>query len=1034
MLKRIVELSLRYRGVVLVLGCLVAAYGVYVAQRARLDVFPEFAPPRIVVQTEAPGFSAEEVEALITRPLEYGLNGTPDLDKIYSQSIQGLSVVNLVFKDSADIYRVRQMTGERLTEIAGELPAGAETPRMGPLTSSTSTTLALGLVSDELTPMELRTFADWTVRLRLLGVPGVARVEVFGGEVRELQIQVIQDRLVAYDLSVNDVLAAARQATGIRGAGFIENENQRIVIRTRGQSLTPDDLGEVVLAHREGFSVRLKDVAHVVEGAEPKLGDAQVMGQPGVVMVIHSQYGANTLEVTQRLETALEKLKPLLAARHVTLYPALFRPANFIEASIHNINVSLLIGGVLVVLVLSFFLANLRSAFIAFITIPLSLLAAVVVLEWWGASLNTITLGGFAISIGVVVDDAIIGLENVWRRLRENRARRNPRPLQSVVLEATLEVRSPIVYATFIVAAVFWPVLMMSGVNGRLFAPLAMAFILATLASLVVAVTLTPALCFLLLAKAKAVEPAYIARLKRWHRRCLEIVSRRPRTIIVLTVAVCVAAAAALPFFGGEFLPEFKEGHYVLRVLATPGTSTRASLKLGTAITRQLLKNPRIRSVAQQIGRAEQGEDTMGPEFSEFHIELRNVGGEEEEETKAQIRATLEKIPGISFAVTPFLEERMEEVLSGGSGEVVINVFGNDLESMDRTAEAIRRVVAAVPGAADVLLQSQSGSPEMTVRLRKDRLQQFGFDPVEVLGAVQTAYQGTIVAQTYDNNRVFDVRVVMDPDSRADPEGIGDLLIRNSSGTTLPLKELAEVAPSSGRYVVVHEDTLRRQQITCNVEGRDTASFLAEVKRRIQSRVTIPPELSVTYGGAAAAQTTARRELFFHSATAGVVIVLLLSIVFANVRNMLLVLANIPFALAGGVLAAFLTGGSLSVGSMVGFVSLFGISTRNSILMISHYEDLAAEEGVAWNLETALRGATERLLPILMTALVVALGLLPIALGSEQAGKEIEGPMAIVILGGLITSTALNLLVLPTLALRHGRFESHADTATTVNK
>ncbi|MGH8526202.1 MAG: efflux RND transporter permease subunit, partial [Gammaproteobacteria bacterium] len=419
---------------------------IYIAGRAKLDVFPEFAPPRIVIQTEAPGLSAEEVEALVTRPIEYGLNGTPELEVTYSQSIQGLSVVTTVFREDADIYRVRQLTGERLAELTGQLPEGVKAPGMGPLTSSTSLALALGLVSDEQTPMELRTFADWTVRLRLLGVRGVARVEVFGGEVRQIQIQVKPERLIAYSLSIDDVLAAARKSTGVRGAGFIDNENQRIVLRTKGQSLSPEALGQVVLAHQDGFSVRLKDVASVVAGPEPRLGDAQVMGRPGIVMLIHSQYGANTLEVTRAVETALDELKPLFAAEQVTLHPALFRPANFIEASIQNINESLLIGGVLVIAVLLFFLANLRSAFIAITTIPLSLLAAVIVLEWFGVSLNTITLGGFAISIGVVVDAAIVGLENVWRRLRENRTRENPTSVFSVVLDATLEVCSPSVY------------------------------------------------------------------------------------------------------------------------------------------------------------------------------------------------------------------------------------------------------------------------------------------------------------------------------------------------------------------------------------------------------------------------------------------------------------------------------------------------------------------------------------------------------------------------------------------------------------
>lgn len=1026
MLTWVVARSLRYCGVVVVLACLVAAYGVYIAGGVKIDVFPEFAPPRIVIQTEAPGLSAEEVEALVTRPVEYGLNGTPELEVIYSESIQGLSVATTVFREDADIYRVRQLTGERLAEITGQLPEGVKAPRMGQLTSSTSLTLALGMISDHRTPMELRTFADWTVRLRLLGVPGVARIEVFGGEVRQIQIQVKPDRLIAYNLSIAEVLAAARKSTGVRGAGFIENENQRITLHTKGQSLSPEALGEVVLAYHDGFSVRLKDVASVTEGPEPKLGDGQVMGRPGIVMLVHSQYGANTLEVTRAVEAALDELGPLFAAEKVILHPALFRPANFIEASIQNIDRSLLIGGVLVIAVLFLFLANLRSALIAITSIPLSLLAAVIVLAWFGASLNTMTLGGFAISIGVVVDDAIIGLENVWRRLRENRTCDSQKSLFSVVLEATLEVRSPIVYATFIVAAVFWPVLMMSGVNGRLFAPLGVAFILAALASLVVAITLTPALCYLLLARAETTEPSYIGWLKRRHRRCLEGVSRRPKTVIGATVAICVAAVAGLPYFGGEFLPEFKEGHYIIRMLTAPGTSTQASVRFGTAITDELLENPRVRSVAQQVGRAEQGEDTIGPEFSEFHVELKALAGEEEETAKDEIRAVLKTFPGGTFAITPFIQERIEEIIAGGHGEVVINLFGNDLQVLDQKAEEVRQLVATISGARDVLLQAQSGSPEVTISLRQDRLKQFGFQPVEVLEAVQTAYQGTVVGQVYDSNRVLGVTVILDPASRRDPETIGSLFMSNAAGTRLPLRELADVSYTAGRYVFVHEGTVRRQQVTCDVEGRDVASFAAEVERKIRSQVAFPPGVFVAYGGAAVAQTGARQELLLHSTGSAVVIVLLLSMVLASSRNMLLVLVNVPFALAGGVLAALMSGGSLSIGSLVGFVSLFGISMRNSILIISHYENLVAQEGMEWGLDTAVRGATERLLPILMTALVVALGLLPIAIRSSQAGHEIEGPMAIVILGGLATSTVLNLLVLPTLALRYGQFEKPA--------
>jgi len=1026
MLKRIVRLSLRFRGITVVLACLLTAYGVYVAQRAKLDVFPEFAPPRIVVQTEAAGLSAEEVETLVTRPIENGLNGTPSLDVVYSQSIQGLSVVTAVFRDDADIFRVRQLVGERLTEITDELPDGVGSPTMGPLTSSTSLTSVIGLVSADRTPMELRSFADWTVRPALLGVGGVANVEVFGGEVRQLQVRIRPDRLAALGLSMNDVLSAAKEATGVRGAGFIENENQRIVVRTKGQALTPEELGEAVVETREGSTVRLRDVAAVVEGGEPKLGDAQIMGEPGVVMMVHSQYGANTLEVTRSVEARLADLGPLLAARKITLHPRLFRPASFVEDSIHNIDRSLLIGGAMVVLVLFFFLANLRSAFIAFVTIPLSLLAALIVLDWRGVSLNTITLGGFAISIGVVVDDAIIGLENVWRRLRENRALPQPRRISSVVLDATLEVRSPIVYATLIVAAVFWPVLMMSGVNGRMFAPLAEAFILATLASLVVAVTLTPALCLLVLPRARMTEPFYVSWLKRGHRRALMAVFRRPWVVMVAALAICATAVIALPFLGGEFLPEFKEGHYILRMMAAPGTSLPASLSVGTAITRELLKDSRIRSVSQEVGRAELGEDTMGPEFSEFHIDLKPVSGSEMEEVKDNVRATLASFPGVTYAVTPFLEERIEEVLSGGQGEIVVNVLGDDLDAIGRTSQEIGEIMRSIPGATDVFVDAQSGVPEIAVNLRRDRLRQLGFEATEVLDAIQTAYQGTVAAQVYDNDRVFEVAVILEPERRTAPESVGQLLLRNAAGLCVPLSQLADVESTSGRYVVIHENTRRRQQVTCNAEGQDLASFMRTLKRAIETRVSLPPGVSVSYSGAAEASGKARNELLFHSGVAAAVIILLLSIVLENSRNMLLVLANLPFALAGGVWVVFMTGGDLSIGSLVGFISLFGISMRNSILMISHYEHLVAEEGAAWGLDTAIRGATERLLPILMTALVVVLGLLPLALGAGEAGREIEGPMAVVILGGLVTSTVLNLFVLPTLALRYGRFRARA--------
>ncbi len=916
------------------------------------------------------------------------------------------------------------MVSERLTGLAGALPQRVKPPQIGPLISSTSKVLMIGLSSTNRTPMELRTFADWAARQRLLAVPGVAKVEIFGGEVRQLQVQVNPARLVDYGLALEEVTSAAARATAVRGAGFVDSRNQRVVLRTEGQALTPRQLGEVVVAHHNSQSVRLKDVATVVEGAEPKFGDAQILGKRGVVLEIYGQYGANTMEVTRAVEQALVEMRPAFASQNINLYPALFRPANFIQTSISNVNQSLLIGGALVAVVLFFFLLDWRTAFISFASIPLSLLAAVIVLNRYGVSMNTLTLGGFAIAVGVVVDDAIIDVENILRRVRENLRRPQPHALFRIVLDASLEVRSAIVYATFVVALVFFPILTITGIQGKLFTPLATAFILAVLASLAVALTVTPALCLAMLSRTGPhEEPRYVRWLKDRHRSWLGALSPRPRGVIAVALILAVAAAATLPFFGGEFLPEFREGHFIVHMATLEGSSLEESMALGQKVTEELLKNPHIRSVSQQAGRAENGEDTWGTHYSELNVDLKPLSGEEAEGVMGEIRDALARFPGLTFHVLPFLAERMEETLSGATAQIVVNIFGDDLDALDQKAGEVRQVLAGVPGAADAQIESVPGSPQIMMKLRPERLSRFGFLPVDALDAIQTAYQGSDVAQIYDGNKVFDVTVILDPASRKAPEAIGSLLLRNAEGTRVPLRELADVFPTTGRYVVAHEGARRRVQVTCNVAGRDLASFVADIKKQIAAKVSFPPGTYPVFAGSGQAESAAKRELLLHSGIAAVGIVLLLGAVFQNTRNLVLVLANIPFALIGGVLAVFAAGGSLSLGSLVGFVTLFGITTRNSIMMISHFQHLVEQEGMSWGADAAIRGASERLLPILMTALVTALGLLPLAIGAGEPGREIEGPMAIVILGGLFTSTVLNLLALPTLALRYGKFE-----------
>jgi CzcA family heavy metal efflux pump len=1030
MLQAIVHWALRFRGVVLSLSCLLLAYGGWVALHAKLDVFPDFVPPQVTVQTEAPGLAPEQVETLVTRPIENAINGLGSQESLRSETIQGLSVITLVFKEGTDIQVARQMLGEKLGEITGLLPAGVKAPKMSPLVSSTMDLLKIGLQSDKLTPMELRTFADWTLKPRLLAVPGVAKASVFGGEVRQLQIQVHPDWLIAHGLTLTDVVNAARSSTGVRGGGFIETKNQRIVLQSEGQLLTPEALGDmVIVTSASGLPVRLRDVATVAYGAEPKVGDALIMGRDGVLMTMSSQYGANTMEVTQLLESALEDLKPLLAREGITFFPRLHRPATFIEVSVQHIQHSLLLGAGLVAIVLFLFLGHIRVTLISLAAIPLSLLAAIIVMDRLGVTLNTITLGGLAIAIGEVVDDAIIDVENIVRRLRENQNLAQPRSVMAVILAASLEVRSAVVYATFIVILVFVPVLTLTGLQGSFFAPLAKTYILAILASLAVALTVTPALTYLLFSRRlnHTETPRLQVWLRRHYERLLGGVSRYPWLLVAGVVLFVVGAFSRVSSLGGEFLPDFREGHFVLGVSTIPGSSLAEMKRVGAQISLALLANPHVATVEQQIGRAELGEDTWGPHQSEFHVDLKPLTPDEEEGMSEEIRKILAAVPGIQFEILTFLGDRIGESISGETAPVVVNIFGENLDELDGKAAEVAVALGSVPGAADVQVKSPPGAPRIAIRLRPADLAAFGLRPVDALETIETSYEGLVVAQIYRDNEVNDVAVTLDQATRGNPEDVANLVISTPTGQRVPLRAVADVYRTEGRFSILHDGARRRQTVTCN-PTRDVQSFVADARKILAEKVPLPKGLYLEFAGAAEAQKAATKELLLHSAMAAVGILLLLSVVLGHWRNVLVVLANLPFALAGGVLIVYgakLFGsdaGALTMGSLVGFVTLFGVTTRNAIMLLSHYEHLVQQEGQVWNLATAIRGASERLVPILMTATVTSLGLLPLALRSGEAGCEIEGPMAVVILGGLVTSTALNLLVLPTLALRWAKW------------
>jgi CzcA family heavy metal efflux pump len=1021
-----VRFSLRYPGVIIALACAFLGYGIYTLFQARSDVFPEFAAPQVVIQTEAPGLSPEQVELLVTQPVENAINGLPGIERLASSSIQGMSLITATFAARIDVFRARQSVAEQLATIGESLPAGVRAPAMTPLTSSTSTVLVAGITSRHRSLLDLRTMADWLVKPRLLAVPGVAKVAIFGGDVRQLQIQVDPARLIAFDCSLNDVVEAARGATGVRGAGFIDTRNQRIVLEAEGQSVTPGELAAAVLTYHDGIPVRFGDIGRVVDAPEPPVGAASIMGEPGVMLIVSEQYEADTLDVSRRLKEALDGLRPTLEAERVELHPDLFRPADFIDTALRNVRTSLLIGGILVALILTLFFLNVRTAAISCTAIPLSLVGSATILHYCGISLNTMTLGGLAIAIGEVVDDAIIDVENIVRRLSENRRRENPASPFRVVLDASLEVRSAVTFATFSVILVFAPIVTVTGVAGRIFAPLGFAYMFAIVTSLLVALTVTPALCLILVGKRGHVEHAAPA--VRWLRKhyhaLLLRVERHPRSILLAVAVVVLGGVAALPFFGGEFLPELREGHFIVHMAAVPGTSLEESLALGREVTLEMLKLPFVRSVAQRVGRAEKSDDILGTHYNEFEVDLKPLAGEEAERAQAALRALLTRFVGVSFAVNTFLTERVEETLSGYTAPVVLTIFGNDLDALDRTARDVKRALGAIPGASDVQIQAPAGTPQLVVRLRPGDVSREGLRAVDVLEAVRTAYEGAIVAQIYEGNRVFAVSVILDPAVRGNVAAVGDLPLRNAEGRHIFLRDVADIIQSSGRYAVLHDGARRVQTLTSNVVGRDLTSFVEEARRKLTADVTLPPETYLAFSGAAAEHARFTQDLLVRSLLAGLGILLLLAIAFGNARNLLLVLPNLPFALVGGVIAVFASGANLSLGSLVGFVTIFGITLRNSIMLISHFKHLVEFEGMSWGLETAVRGATERVVPILMTASVTTLGLLPLALGSGDPGREIEGPMALVILGGLATSTLLNLLVVPTLAARYGKFET----------
>lgn len=1015
----IIERSLTNRVLVVVAFVVLLIVGVFTLRRITLDVFPEFAPPQVVIQTEAPSLPPQDVEFLITFPIESAINGTPGVEVIRSKSTAGLSTIVVVFAWGTNIYAARQLVSERIEMVENRLPPGTRSPAMLPITSAVGWLVKYALVSDSVSLMDLRTISDWEIRNRLLAIPGVASVVSIGGEAKQYQVLLSSDKLFQYGLTVKELLDAVRQANVSVPGGFLVTPGQEYVITGAGRISSLQELQQTKVAERGGIPIRLEQVATVRFGPEFKRGDATWEGKPAVIGTVSKLFGADTLTVTYQVEQALEEIRKTLPPG-VELNTQVFRQANFIESSIANLRQAILEGVVVVSIVVIFFLFNVRASLITLTALPTSLISGVLLLKAFGIGINAMTLGGLAIAIGEVVDDAIVDVENIIRRLRLNREQLPPDPPVKVIYEASVEIRHAVVHATWIVLIVFMPIFLLGGVEGRIFTPLGLAYIFAILASLVVAVTLVPALAAMLLVRRGEAQPEQesltVRSMKRAYEALLRRALRRPWGVMAACVLLIAASLVAVPFLGRSFLPEFREGNFVLQVTMLPGVSLAESMRVGESIVRILKQHPEVISVAQRAGRAELDEEALPPNVSEFDIAIRYSTRDPELLLRA-LREHLERIPGVATVLGQFISHRLDEVLSGIRAQIAIKIYGPDLAVLRKKGQQIEQIMREVEGITDLLLEPLINIPALRIAVDREEASRFGLDVGDILETTEVAFGGRSISRVVEGQRAFDLFVWFDEASRKDRAAMRNLLIDAPEGRKIPLRLVADLQIVNSPFMINRERLQRRIVVQANVADRDLVSVIHEVQRRIANEVQLPAGYFIEYGGQFESEREATRTLMVYGGLAIIGIFLMLYKAFNSSRAALLVMVNLPLALIGGVAAIVLTGMVTSIPSLIGFISVFGIAARNGIILVSHYRQLRAK-GVSKE-DTIIRGSTDRLAPVLMTVAATALGLLPLLFG-EATGKELERPLAQVILGGLATSTLLNMIVVPTLFMRFG--------------
>lgn len=1016
MLNRIIKFALNNRLVILAISLLLLGIGTYTAFNMEVDVFPDLNAPRVAVMTEAKGMAPEEVERLVTFPIETAVNGATNVRRVRSSSTTGFSIVWVEFDWGTDVYRARQIVSEKLSLVSEELPDYIGKPVMGPQSSILGEVMIIGLTSDSTSLMDLRTYADWTIRPQLLATGGVAQVAVLGGDVKEYQILLRPELMKHHNVTLDGVMAAIDGMNTNSSGGTLYEYGNEYLIRGEISTTNIDELGKNPIIAEGGNVVLLEQIANITIGGErPQTGLASNRGKAAVLLTVTKQPNTGTIALTDQILERLEKIKGTLPA-DIKIDTEIFRQSYFIQNSIDNIQKALLEGGIFVVIVLFIFLMNGRTTIISLITIPLSLLITILVMKVMGMTINTMSIGGMAIAIGSLVDDAIVDVENVYKRLRENRMKSTEerKSVLSVVYEASKEVRLPILNSTFIIVASFVPLFFLSGMEGRMLEPLGIAFIVSLFASTCVALTLTPVLCSYLLGKDSndkvEKEPVIAAAIKGVYMKSLDFVLNHKKGVLSVTAALFIVALALFFTFGRNFLPPFNEGSFTINISTLPGISLEESDKIGREAEKLLLTIPEIKTVARKTGRAELDEHALGVNMSEIEapFELKERS---KEEVMAEIREKIKLLPGVNLEIGQPISHRIDAMLSGTQSSIAIKLFGSDLTTMFTLGNQIKQAVAHVEGIGDLNVEQQIERPQLVIKPKREMLAKYGISLSQFADYVNVLLAGESVSQVYEGNRSFNLTVKVDNPERATIENIKGIFVDGANGVKVPFEQIATIQTADGPNTINRENVERKIVISANASGRDVGSVVKDIQDIVEAEITLPEDYRIEYGGQFESERAASKILLISSIFSILVIFMLLYNQFRDFTQAGLVLLNLPLALIGGVFAIWFTDKIISIPAIIGFISLFGIATRNGMLLIERFNELQ-NEGVSL-IKAVKMGCADRLAPILMTALTSALGLLPLALGGELPGNEIQSPMAKVLLGGLLSSTLLNGFVVP---------------------